>query len=160
MSQAGSSSEPEAEVTVEKLLAEAKAQLDLLEANLPDSVDGFAISQKSKLPFKALWYREALLWRATQLGRRAVECFEGNEQASAILPTRGTVETCAAVWYLRDKLKTTIESGTVGNVSDDLTRLLMGSKADADIMPPPVNVLNFVDRVDRDFQAFVTSTTG
>jgi hypothetical protein len=33
-------------------------------------------------------------------------------------------------------------------------RLLMGSKVDTDILPPSVNVLNFVDRVDRDIPGF------
>jgi hypothetical protein len=50
---AGSPSEPGAEETAEALLTEANARLGLLEANLPGSVDGFAISPKSKLPFLA-----------------------------------------------------------------------------------------------------------
>jgi hypothetical protein len=116
-------------------------------------VDGFAISPKSKSPFKAAWYRDALLWRITQLGRSAAECFERNKQASAILLTRATVETCAAVWYLQKKIEITIASGTVGNVDDDLMRLLMGSKVDGDL-PPAMNVLNFVDRVDKDIPGF------
>jgi hypothetical protein len=154
MSHAGCPSEPGEGEAAEALLTEANARLSLLEANLPESVDGFAISPKSKLPFKALWYRDALLWRTTQMGRSAAECFERNKLASAVLLTRATVETCAAVWYLQKKIEMTIASGTVGNVDDDLMRLLMGSKVDTDILPPSVNVLNFVDRVDRDIPGF------
>jgi len=154
MSEARRPSEPRPWETSEELLAEVNAQLSLIEANRPKSVDGFAISPKSKVPFKALWYREALLWRTTQLGRTAAECFEKDKLASAILLTRATVETCASVWYLQKKIETTIASGTAGNVDEDLMKLLMGSKVDSDVMPSPVNVLNFVDRVDRDIPGF------
>jgi hypothetical protein len=153
MSQARPPSDPEKE-TAEELLTEVNARLSLLEANRPESVDGFAISPKSKLPFKVLLYREALLWRTTQLGRCAAECFEKSKMASAILLARATVETCAAVWYLQKKIETTVASGMVGNVDDYLMRLLMGSRVDTDILPPAINVLNFVDRVDRDVPGF------
>ena len=33
-------------------------------------------------------------------------------------------------------------------------RLLMGTKAPADILPPPINVLNFIDCVEKDIPGF------
>ena len=140
--------------TSETLLTEVHARLHLLEAARPKSLDGFAISSKSKLPSKALGIREALLWRTVQLGESAFESFRRDKLASAILLTRATVETCAAVWYLRVRLETAVQSTTVGKIDEDLMRLLMGSKADADILPPPINVLNFVDRVEKDIPGF------
>ena len=53
--------------TTETLLTEVHARLHLLGAAGPKSLDGFAISSKSKLPFKALLYREALLLRAVHI---------------------------------------------------------------------------------------------
>lgn len=142
------------EETAETLLAEADARLHLLEAGRPKSLDGFALSSVSKLPFKALRYRESLLWRIVQVGRSAFESFANNKLASAILLTRATVETSAALWYLRAKLETAVESKTLGNIDDDLTRLSMGSKTDTDILPAAINVLNFVDRVEKDIDGF------
>jgi hypothetical protein len=138
----------------ETLVTEVHARLHLLEAARPKSLDGFAISSKSKLPFKARGIREALLWRTVQLGESAFESFRRDKLASAILLTRATVETCAALWYLRVRLETTVQSTTAGKIDEDLMRLLMGSKADADILPPPINVLSFVDRVEKDIPGF------
>lgn len=140
--------------TPEKLLAEANARLALLEAARPKSVDGFAISSISKLPFMALKYRESLLWRVVQLARCALENFENNKLAAAILLTRATVETSAALWYLRTKIENVIESKTLGSIHNDLIRLSVGSKTDIDILPTAVNVLNFVDLAGKDIDGF------
>lgn len=138
----------------ETLFAEANARLDLLEGARPKTVDGFGLSSISKLPFIAINYRESLLWRVVQLGRCAFENFENNKLAAAILLTRATVETSAALWYLRTKLENVIESKTLGSVHNDLVRLSMGSKTDTDILPTAINVLNFVDLVGKDIDGF------
>ena len=49
------------------LRAEIDARLGQLEALRQEFIDGFALSAKSKLPFKVAWYRESLLWRTAQL---------------------------------------------------------------------------------------------
>jgi hypothetical protein len=138
----------------ESLLVEANARLVLLEGARPKSVNGFAISSVSKLPFIAINYRESLLWRVVQLGRCASENFKDNKLAAAILLTRATVETSAALWYLRTKLENVIESKTLGSIHNDLVRLSMGSKTEKDILPAAVNVLNFVDTVEKDIGGF------
>jgi len=151
---ASPSSESASNNTPELLLAEAREQLRQLEAALPDGVDGYGLSQRCKLPFKVLWYREAMFWRTVQLGKSALENFDKDKLVSAILLTRATVETCAALWFLSVKLKASIESRAAASIDPDLMRLLMGSKVDQDILPPPVNVLSFVDRVEKDIPGF------
>jgi hypothetical protein len=59
----------------------------------------------SKLPFKVLGYREALAWRMAELGRAAIEEFEKDKLAAAIVLTRAAVETSAALWYLCGKVE-------------------------------------------------------
>ena len=140
--------------TTESLLAEANGRLRLLEAGRQTSLDGYATSALSKVPFLVLRYRESLLWRIAQLGRGAFENFTNNKLASAILLTRATVETSAALWYLRAKLENAIQSKTLGNIRNDLTRLSMGSRVDTDILPETINVLNFVDLVGKDIEGF------
>ena len=110
--------------TTETLLAEVDARLRLLEAARPESLDGFALSSVSILPFKALQYREGLLWRMAQLGRNAFECFKGDKLVSGILLTRATMETSASLWYLLAKLRTAVESKSLGDVdfyTDEVT---------------------------------------
>ena len=141
--------------TTETLLAEVDTRLRSLEAGRPKSLlDGFAISSISKLPFNALIYREALLWRTVQLGRSAFEAFQMNKLVSAVLLTRATVEASAALWNLREKLETVVESKSLAGISGDLVTLLMGSRTDTYIVPTAVNVLTFVDRVDKDIPGF------
>jgi hypothetical protein len=88
----------------ESLLIEIQEGLNRLEANLPNRVDGFAISPASKLPFKVLRYRAALMWRMAELVRCSVGHFKHGELASAILLTRAAMETTAAIWYLHKKV--------------------------------------------------------
>jgi hypothetical protein len=49
------------EKTVASLLNEIRERVELLESNLPRRVDPMAVSPISKLPYKALLYREALI---------------------------------------------------------------------------------------------------
>ena len=142
------------EESIESVLNEIRERLLLIESSLPKRVDAMAVSQTSKLPFKALLYREALIWRMAELGRVAFESFENDKLASAILLTRAAVETSAGLWYLCAKLDATVQSGAVGDIDDYLMKLMMGSKTNLDIMPQAINVLTFVDRVGKDIEGF------
>jgi hypothetical protein len=81
----------------ESLFPEIREGLACLEMRLPRQIDAMAISPVSKLPFKAMLYRAALMWRMTELGRGALEHFEDDKLASAIQLTRAAVETSAAL---------------------------------------------------------------
>src|SRR5207253_7708223 len=108
--------------TIEELMTEIKGRLELLESSLPSRVDAM-ISPDSKLPFKALLYREALICRMAELSRGAFENFERDRLALAILETRAAVETSAALWYLHAKLDATLKAGIVGDIDDFLMKL-------------------------------------
>ena len=141
------------EESIEDLMTEIQGRLALLESSLPKRVDAMAVSQTAKLPFKALLYREALIWRMTELSRGAFEDFEKNRLATAILLTRAAVETSAALWYLCAKLDAAMQAGTVGDIDDYLMKLIMGSRTDP-AMPQAISVLTFVDRVEKDVEGF------
>jgi hypothetical protein len=137
----------------ESLLIEIQEGLNRLEANLPSRVDGFAISSASKLPFKVLRYRAALMWRMAELVRGGVGHFKQGELASAILLTRAAMETTAAIWYLHKKVFASVESGAVGDIDEFLMRLLMGTKNDS-AMPAPVSVGTLLKHVDQEVPGF------
>jgi hypothetical protein len=141
------------EESLESFLNEIKGRIVAIESSLPKHVDALAVSRTAKLPFKALLYREALIWRIAELGRSALQTFEHDELASAILLTRAAIETSAAVWYLCAKLDSALESGTLGDIDDYLMKLAMGSKTNPE-MPQAINVLTFVDHVDKTIQGF------
>jgi hypothetical protein len=137
----------------ESRLIEIQDRLKRLEDNLPRRVDGFALSPVSKLPSKVLFYRATLMWRMAELARCALSHFGKRELASAILLTRAAIETSAAVWYLHKKVSASVESGKVGDIDEYLMKLLMGSKNDPAV-PVPVNVMTFVDYVDKEIVGF------
>jgi hypothetical protein len=70
--------------SLENLMTEIRGRLDLLESSLPTRVDAM-VSPESKLPFKALIYRAALIWRMAELSRGAFENFEKDKLALACL---------------------------------------------------------------------------
>jgi hypothetical protein len=79
------------------LMKEIRERIELLESNLPARVDAAAVSLSAKLPFKALWYKEALVWRFAELCRSAFESYTDDKLAPAILLTRAAVESAAAM---------------------------------------------------------------
>ncbi|MBI1895662.1 MAG: hypothetical protein HYS04_03855 [Acidobacteria bacterium] len=140
------------EKSVEELMAEIRGRLELMDTSLPSRVDAM-VSPESKLPFKALIYRAALIWRMAELARGALENFERDKIASAILLTRAAVETSAALWYLCAKLDAAPQAKTVGDIDDYLMKLAMGSRTDS-APPQALSVLTFVDRVEKDVEGF------
>ena len=138
--------------SIEDLIAEIHGRLALIESSLPTRVDAM-VSPESKLPFKALIYRAALIWRMAELCRGAVENFENNHVARAILLTRAAIETGAGLWYLSAKIDAALDAGAVSDIDNFLMKLSMGSRTDPE-MPPAISVLTFVDRVEKDVEGF------
>src|SRR6266481_6346902 len=144
------------------LMDAIRGRLGLLESNLPKRVDGWALSQLSKLPFKVLVYREALSWRMAELGRAAFEEFEKDRLAAAVVLTRAAVETSAALWYLYGKVQASVESAEVGDIDDYLMKMSMGIATDPatdastgePIRPRPIRIGKFLDRVEKDINGF------
>lgn len=134
-------------------LNESRELLELLESKLPSRIDHASVSLTAKIPFKVLWFRGSLIWRFTELCRSAFEDFKNDKLVSAILLTRAALETGAALWYLSTKIKTASESGALGDIDDYIARLILGSKTDPAV-PQAINVLSFVDKVDKDIPGF------
>jgi hypothetical protein len=144
------------------LMDEIRGRLELLESNLPKRIDAMAVSQASKLPFKVLLYREALIWRMVELGRNAFQSFEQDRLVSAIVLTRAAVETSAALWYLCDKVAVAVELDTVGDLDDYLMKLVVGTatvpqnntSTTDEALPRPVKVKAFLKQADKDIEGF------
>jgi len=141
---------------IENLLEEADQRCKLLSQCLPKRVDHISISYTAKIPWKAMGYREALIWRTEELARTAHEMFARNDLASAVTLTRACMESVAAMWYLQEKIQHVIDTKVVGDINDILMRLLMGSKNDITSLDA-VNVLTFVKNINKDIDGFENS---
>ena len=141
---------------IDDLLKEAEQRCRLLSECLPNRVDPASISYTAKIPWKAMDYREALIWRTEELARTSYEMFTRDELASAVTLTRACMETVAAMWYLQEKIQHVIDTKEVGDINDVLMRLLMGSKNDITNVEA-VNVLTFVEKINKDIDGFEKS---
>lgn len=151
------------ERSIPVVMKEINARLELLESNLPRPVDATTISQMSKLPVKALLYREALIWRVVELARAAYENFAADKLVAGIVVTRAVVETSAALWYLCGKVAAAVDSDAVGNIDDYLMKMYVGvatgntgkdSVPTTDQLPRPIRVGSFLRHVEKDIEGF------
>ena len=135
-------------VKTEELIEEIRSGLEELEGGLPTDLSASAVSETAKGPFKALSARAILAWRFVDISRSVMRCVDENRTASAAVLTRAALETGAAAWYLNERLKQALDKGAVGDTDEYLMRLLVGSKTIPG-MPPPINVLSFVEKIDK-----------
>jgi hypothetical protein len=138
--------------------AEIAAKLDAFARSLPTQLDAPAISLK-KLPGMAMWYRETMIWRFTELAQDALQKFERKRFASAMVLTRAAVETGAGLWYLHEKIKKAIAANDLGDLGEKLERLNVGYKEPSALaeFPEAVNVMTFVDELNKKIDNFKRS---
>lgn len=76
---------------------------------------------------------------------------------SAIVLTRASVETSAALWHLCGKIEKAVQINTVDGIGDYLTKLRLGQGkgiAESDI-PKAVHVNDFIRSVNKDCDGFL-----
>lgn len=153
--------------SVAELMDEICTRLEAFESSLPKRINAMEVSQGSKLPYKVLLYREALIWRMVELCRGAFENFTKDKLVSGIVLTRAAVETSAALWYLCAKVDDVVDSGAVGDIDEYLMKMLMGTATEApkvtasreDVeLPRPIKVRAFLKQWKRTLKDLVIST--
>ena len=142
------------DVTPEELIDETRIGLAELEDGLPTDLNAAAVSETAKLPFKALSCRAVLAWRFVDISRSVLRCVDEARTASAAVLTRAALETGGAAWYLNDRLRRALDTGAVGDTDDCLMKLLLGSRT-MEEMPPAINVLTFVNKVNKRVDGFL-----
>ncbi len=136
--------------------AEIAERLDAFARSLPTQLDAPAISL-DKLPGSAMWYRETMIWRFTELAQESLDNFNRKRFAAGIVLTRAAVETAAGLWYLRTKIMKAIKADSLGDLHEVLRRLNVGYKdpsALVDNLPEALSVLTFVGHVDIEIEGY------
>ena len=140
--------------TTEELIKEIRIGLAELEDGLSTDLKASDVSETAKLPFKALIIRDVLAWRFVDISRSVMRCVDEDQTASAAVLTRAALETSGAAWYLNDQLQRALDKGAIGNTDDSLMKLLLGSRTMEEVLPSAINVLTFIDRVDKQVDGF------
>ena len=133
-------------LTLEDMTKEVQQRLNLLSESLPLQIDPIGLS-RTKLPFKVLNYREALIWRMVELSYVAFQAFQARQFAAAITLTRAAVETVAALWYLEEKAAAALKDDKLTDL-DSYIMLLSGNYL-RDDFPNPLRVRKFIEAVER-----------
>ena len=130
-----------------------KALISQFKGNLPNRVDPASLTWDSKIPWKAVNLREALLYRITELGESAIDLYEKQDRIiSAHLITRAVHETTALFYSFYLKLKKVTDDQFLTDFDEFLNKLLFGWKNDKDF--PALNILNAVDKLDNLIEGF------
>ncbi len=130
------------------ILKDIKTQIGLITASLPNIVDPASISCTVKIPYNAIIYRESLIFRIEELARGAVLSYERNDICAAIVLVRALLESVAANWYLMELIKNNQER-LESDIHDKILRLLLGHKNKESEMPEAINVMTFLDKVEK-----------
>jgi hypothetical protein len=143
------------QLSVTEYKAEIAERLDAIANSLPKQLDAPAISIK-KLPGVAMWYRETMIWRFTELAQEALDSLNRKRFAAAMVLTRAAVETGAGLWYLHTKIKKAIAAGDLGDLYERLGKLTVGYKEKTALadFPEAINVMTFVDELEKKIEGF------
>ena len=126
-----------------------KEVISLFKDNLPNRVDPASLTWESKIPWKAMALREALLYRVTELSESAIFLYEkGNKIISAFIVTRAVHETTALFYSFYDRLEEVTNSRILGDFDEFIMRLLFGWKGDLDF-PNAFNILTAIDKLNK-----------
>ena len=130
-----------------------RVAIENLEQMRPTRNDPAQHRDAGKLPYKITDYHFALTWRFTELARSALENFEQERLAVAILLTRGAIESAAGLWYAYTKVDVAVRAGITGDLDDAAMRLLLGRRnnPETDALQA-ISVLTFVDSFDKQMQ--------
>jgi hypothetical protein len=141
-----------------KLLHEISRRCKQIESALVSCICEDAVSSQTRLPYNTLVYREVSARRFLELCRNAISNYENDNFVTAVVLTRAALETTAALWYLKIKIETVLKTGTLADINDIrdcLNRLMLGGKTFPNPrVPKPINVLDFVDKLDKSFKGY------
>ena len=142
-------------------LPEVRARLALLSNSLPTAVDPLSMKigegtiTRSRSPTVALCYREAQAWRLEEFTRAACDLLERGDLVASVANTRHAAECCAGVWYLLEQIERAIKDDhDPADLHDQMVRLFVGTKLDEENRPKAINVLTFLQKLDRKIPGF------
>lgn len=139
-------------------LAEVRYRVKLLTKSLPTIIDAGSFRTTSgkiccsKAPTIALSFRETQAWRVEEFARSGCDLIERGDLVAGIANIRHMMECCAAIWYLLEIIENPVSTNTDHKaLYEKLGRLFVGSKNIFPDMPRAINVLNFIEKLDRKF---------
>lgn len=90
--------------------------------------------------------------------RAACDLLERDDLVASVANTRHAAECCAGVWYLLEQIERPIKDvSDPTDLHDQMMRLSVGTKIEEENMPKAINVLTFLQKLDRKIPGFFGS---
>lgn len=141
----------------EKLLEQLISEIRMLQASLPNEMS--LDFSKAIDPCRAAVFREACLYRISELAESAYDAFLKGRLITAFTLCRAFMETEALFWRFLDELKESLSSRTIDKIRTFLSKSLTGVKDyeikkikspnDPSIVLDPINVLTLIQNVGK-----------
>jgi len=132
---------------------QAKELAESMRASLPKEVYAGSLTLNSKLPFKAISFRELLIHRLSDLADVSIQLCEADQLVPAFVTTRAAVETTAMLFWLHQKTVEFNKTKEVEAFDQFLMKGMFGSK-DPEGIVQPHNILTAVDHLEKKSNGF------
>jgi hypothetical protein len=140
----------------EPSLESASAAADSLRSALPSEIHARVFTLRSAIPFRAAVLKEALAHRASSLADGCISEMRQSRWVNCVVLIRCIIETCALLYCLAQKISTATQAKSDQDLWAFMGRAAVGAKT-IDGLPPPLNVLSMIDKVEKEFPGFRNS---
>jgi len=137
----------------DQALQECQKEISALVKDLPEVVDPAELTLKSKMPFKVMSLSELLRHRLGDLVQAALDMYRSTQVIPAFVLTRACLESSSLHYLLLAKVGRFMKDGNAEALDQFLARALLGSR-DGEHTHPAINVLDAIDRVDKEYVGF------
>jgi hypothetical protein len=138
------------------LLKDIEGYINRLRLKLKTDLLVSTISNKAKLPFKAIWLKETLLYRIIDLSECSINLHNTNKIIPSFILIRATFETLALLFSLLNKIRLSIQNNNIGDIDDFLMKSIAGNRLNKFFENKPydsINVLTLIDKLSNGIPA-------
>ena len=139
-------------IAVSNDIEEAESLAAALRESLPS---GYDIASISKIPFKIISLREALLFRMSELSDATLKLYLNKHFVASCILARAAMETTAILFWLHSRILKVISEQSVGDIDDWLMRGILGDREKTIIgLRDALSVISAIDKVDAVYPGF------
>ena len=134
-------------------IEDARAILISWKEQLKDKVQPPSNYLAYKPAFELEYFTEAVIRRFMELAEATFILLDANKYLGSIVTVRSIQETTAVIWYLNEKCLYALAHNDLTQYTETMTRLMLGWKDDEGF-PNAINVLNLIDKVDKQLSGY------
>ena len=131
-------------------MEDVSQRLAMIREIVPTEINPKLRSFRSNIPLKIVCIRDALLHRLLNLGEEAVFLHSRGSLVPFLLAVRACLETAALTFSLNRYMESTLQSGVLDDLVEQLQRTALGSR-NATTEFDSVNILGALDKLEKSF---------